>query len=215
MENINPETNVPSSSSSSASPSKSADHPHVSVAGRGVQELQTIKARKPIAIFIAPHFTDALESARETIKHRRLLYPQLSKQYHPPPYHALNLVKVIFHLLGYKAEQLGNPEAANPSKFSWFYARRLFTIDFVNQLLAYDPGLDDSEVNENADESLPSYMRIEGLKNTMDNILDKEVMEQGPAFKGFLKWAKVAVDIRYSAVEQRQRTCILRNAGLA
>jgi len=210
MENINPETNT----NSSTSPSKAAVEKHVSIAAEGVHALQSLKVRNPIPIFIAPLFTDELSKAREIIHHRRLLYPQLSKQYHPPPYHALNVVKCMFYLLGYKNTELGNPEAKDPTKFSWFYARRLFTIKFIEQLIAYDPMLDDGEINENGDESLPSYMRIEGLKYIMDNVLDKEVMEQGPAFKGLLKWTRVAVDIRYSAVEQRQRTSILRRAGL-
>ncbi len=218
----------------------SVQTPNVAVAGHGVAAMHAVRKdeqggalAKSIPIFIAPHFLKELESAREAIKHRKLLFPQLSKQYHPPPYHALNMVKTVFYMLGYSMEELGDPSASDPKKFHWPSARRLFTSGFVQELLTFDPSEEDdhdglfaAQMQAKAvangatpqallgDDALPPYMRALNMKHTVENLLDKEVMEQGPAFKALLKWIRVAVEIRATSVEQRERTRILRAAGL-
>ncbi len=182
---------------------------------------------RPIPIFVAPHYIQELAKAREAVSHRKLLFPKLASQYHPPPYHALNMIKTVFYMLGYTAAELGNPEAADPERFSWAHARRHFTAGFVQELLTLDPSEEDDHdgllvpqpADPNAprligDDALPLYMRALTMKRVVENLLESEVMEQGPAFKAMLKWIRVAADIRATAVEQRDRTRILRAAGL-
>lgn len=69
-----------------------------------------------------------------------------------------------------------------------------------------DDGIDEAE--------LPPYQRIESIKKLMDSVHDVEVLNQGPAFTALYGWARVAVDIKSLAVEQRDRVKILRDADV-
>jgi hypothetical protein len=199
--------------------SPSAGGKPVSIAGLGVEALHTvdlgiavsaeIKHPHEIPVFIAPCYTEDLKKARAKIAHLKNLFKTaLCKQYHAPPHHALNMVKVVFAILGYHADELGNPEAADPKKFSWLHARRHFGPGLVQELIAYDPATDDGVI----DEELPENAQVEHLKLVMDTLLDKEVIEQGPAYRALLAWAKAAVAIKYTAVDQRSRYRILSAA---
>ena len=127
----------------------------------------------------------------------------------PPPYHALNLLKVIWAMLGYGADRLGDASApadrADKRAFSWAVARATITPKFVEQLVAFDA--------ENVDDGV-SARTVERLKAVLENMLDREVNEQGPTFTPLLAWARAAVAIRDTCLEQRERNELLRDHGL-
>ena len=84
-------------------------------------------------------------------------------------------------------------------------ARTTITPAFVQELVAFDA---------EAVESGPSARAVERLKAVLENMLDKEVNEQGPTFTPLLAWAKAAVAIRDTCLEQRERNELLRDHGL-
>ena len=150
-----------------------------------------------------------LERAQRQIAGRKRLYPALAQLNVPPPYHALNLLKVIWTMLGYGPDRLGDAaapaERADKRAFSWSVARTTITPAFVQELVAFDA---------EAVESGPSARAVERLKAVLENMLDKEVNEQGPTFTPLLAWAKAAVAIRDTCLEQRERNELLRDHGL-
>jgi hypothetical protein len=163
-----------------------------------------------IEVFIPLIHTQTLEKAREAIKGRRGLYPQLSKLIAPPNYHIVNLLKIIFALLDYDFAKLGDPTSSNPTRFSWNHAKKLIDQTFVDKLLEFDPQHDDFVAEESKEET----HRIEYMKRVFEKMLDKEVLDQGPAFTPLLKWAKTCVIIKDASLEQRERSKMLMDKGL-
>ena len=163
-----------------------------------------------IDVFIPLIHTQSLEKARSSIKDRRGLYPQLSKLIAPPNYHIVNLLKIIFALLYYPFEKLGDPYSKTPLRFSWNHAKRLIDQAFVDKLLEFDPQHDDFVAEETKQET----HRIEFMKRIFEKTLDKEILSEGPAWTPLLKWAKTCVIIKDSSLEQRERSKMLMDKGL-
>lgn len=163
-----------------------------------------------IEVFIPLVHTESLNKAREAIKGRRGLYPQLRRLIAPPNYHMVNLLKIIFALLDYPFEKIGDPLSSNPTRFSWVHAKKLFDESFVDKLLEFDPQHDDFV----SEESKKETHRIEYMKRVFEKTLDKEILDQGPAWTPLLKWAKTCVIIKDSSLEQRERSKMLMEKGL-
>jgi hypothetical protein len=120
-----------------------------------------------IEVFIPLIHTQTLEKAREAIKGRRGLYPQLSKLIAPPNYHIVNLLKIIFALLDYDFAKLGDPTSSNPTRFSWNHAKKLIDQTFVDKLLEFDPQHDDFVAEESKEET----HRIVNYGNTGGDVI--------------------------------------------
>ena len=161
-----------------------------------------------ILCYVPLVFRESLERSQQQILERRHLYPLLSKLHWPPPYHALNLLKVAWSLLGYRSQDLGG--VVGGKAFDWHVARHTFTPAFVTKLLAFSPSAEDY-VRE---EAKPASDRLEALKRTLDTMLEREVLEQGPTFTPLLRWAQACVSIRATCLEQRERARILLAEGL-
>jgi len=176
-------------------------------------EIPATARPPPPRVFVPLIHRQTLERARAQIAGRRRLYPALAAQHVAPPYHALNLLKVIWALLGFGPAQLGDAaaERAERRAFSWAAARATFSDAFVQQLVAYDPERDDGP---GAEERKPPAQRVERLKVVLETMLEREVTDLGPAFTPLLAWARAAVAIRDTCLEQRERARLLMAQGL-
>jgi len=179
-------------------------------AGAGAPAPASASGRRKHAFFVPLLHRQVLERAQKQIAGRKNLYPQLALQHVPPPYHALNLLKLIWTLLGYGPERLGDAaapaERADKRAFCWTTARATITPAFVQQLVAYDA--------ERVEDGLTPPRVVERLKAVLETMLDKEVNELGPTFTPLVNWARSAVAIRDACVEQRERNELLREHGL-
>ena len=151
-----------------------------------------------------------LDRARKQIAGRRRLYPALASLNVAPPYHALNVLKIIWTLLGYGPERLGDASApaerGDKRAFSWAVARTTISPAWVDALLAFDA--------EDVGDGRLTPKALERLKQTLETMLDREVNEQGPTFTPLLAWVRSAVAIRDTCMEQMERDDLLREQGL-
>ena len=166
---------------------------------------------RQLPVYIPLLYKEQLAKSREQISKRKQLFPKLSRLLLPPPYHALNLLKIIWSLLGYPPEQLANAaDAEHPGRFHWPSAAKTFTPEFVARLLEFDPAHDDFV----SEESKPEHARIATHKRTFETLLESQVLEQGATFAPLLRWAQACVAIKDTCIEQRERTKVLMKRGL-
>ena len=168
-------------------------------------------AGKPAARRFVPLLhRQVLDRARKQIAGRRRLYPVLATLNVPPPYHALNVLKIIWTLLGYGPERLGDASApaerGDKRAFSWSVARATISPRWVEELIAFDA--------EDVGDGRLTPKALERIKQTLETMLDREVNDQGPTFTPLLAYVKSAVAIRDTCMEQAERDELLAEKGL-
>ena len=118
------------------------------------------------------------------------------------------LTNIILSLIAtFNAKSNGSDFFPNGGEY---YGKLIHDESFVDKLLEFDPQHDDFV----SEESKKETHRIEYMKRVFEKTLDKEILDQGPAWTPLLKWAKTCVIIKDSSLEQRERSKMLMEKGL-
>lgn len=138
----------------------------------------------------------ALKAARLLVDERISLIAEIQRRRIQPKPDGVKLLQVVWYLLSYSKEQLGDPYSPDPRAFVWNNAKKHLGSEFVSTLRAYDP--------EVVHKVLP-YQKVDALRAGLSSLSVDELNRQSVAFGALHAFASAALDAREAAVAKRKR----------